>query len=72
MTHTDLLKSIERYCEKQNIEETTFGRKAVNDGKLVSRLREGRTITLETLSYINRQLQLPRSSSAWTEKQDAA
>lgn len=72
MTHAALLQSIERYCREQDIEETTFGRKAVNDGKLVSRLRDGRTITLETLGYITRQLALPGAHSAWGERQDAA
>ena len=33
--------------------ESTFGRRAVNDGKLVSRLREGARITPETLQRVN-------------------
>jgi SAM-dependent methyltransferase len=32
--------------------ETTFGRRAVNDGKLVHRLREGKRITVDTLERI--------------------
>ncbi|SEP04574.1 hypothetical protein SAMN05444123_107153 [Rhodopseudomonas pseudopalustris] len=32
--------------------ETTFGRRAVNDGKLVQRLREGKRITVDTLERI--------------------
>ncbi len=32
--------------------ESTFGRRAVNDGKLVQRLREGGRITLDTLERI--------------------
>ena len=32
--------------------ETTFGRRAVNDGKLVHRLREGKRITIDTLDRI--------------------
>ena len=32
--------------------ETTFGNHAVNDGKLVARLRAGKTITLKTLQAI--------------------
>ena len=28
--------------------ESTFGRRAVNDGKLVHRLREGKRITIDT------------------------
>lgn len=32
--------------------DTTFGLKAVNDGKLVFRLRAGKSITLSTLERI--------------------
>jgi hypothetical protein len=32
--------------------ESTFGRRAVNDGKLVHRLREGKRITIDTLDRI--------------------
>jgi hypothetical protein len=47
-----LLAKIERHCETAAIAETTFGRRAVNDGKLVKRLRAGRSITLSTLRRI--------------------
>ena len=47
-----LLAKIERYCLARNIAQTTFGRRAVNDGKLVTRLRAGRSITLATLRRI--------------------
>lgn len=48
MENETLISEIERYCAKHNIAETTFGRRAVNDGKLVSRLRAGKTITMAT------------------------
>lgn len=32
--------------------ESTFGRRAVNDGKLVNRLRDGKRITINTLDRI--------------------
>ena len=32
--------------------ESTFGRRAVNDGKLVQRLRDGKRITTDTLERI--------------------
>lgn len=51
-TITDVLASIEAHCLAHGIAETTFGRIAVNDGKLVSRLRSGRSITLDTLTKI--------------------
>ena len=47
-----LLAKIERHCLRENIAATTFGRRAVNDGKLVARLRAGRSITLVTLRRI--------------------
>jgi hypothetical protein len=57
MTTTDLLKRIEDHCQRYRLAETTFGRKAVNDGKLVARLRAGGSITLDTLSRIEAALQ---------------
>lgn len=51
-TEKDLLRRIERHCRASGIAETTFGRKSVNDGKLVERLRSGKSITLETLRKI--------------------
>jgi hypothetical protein len=44
-----LLADIDAYLAKNpGISETTFGRKAVNDGKLVPRLRRGRRVWPET------------------------
>ncbi len=47
-----LIKQIEAYCARHGIEETTFGLRAVNDGKLVTRLRGGRTINLKTYEKV--------------------
>ena len=47
-----LLKDIESFCRKQGLAESTFGREAVNDGKLCSRLRGGRDVTLATADRI--------------------
>lgn len=55
-----LIAEIEAYCAKHDMAETTFGRLAVNDGKLVGRLRAGRSITLKTLDTINAFLAAPR------------
>jgi hypothetical protein len=44
-----LVREIESYCRQVGLAETTFGRQAVNDGKLMSRLREGKGITLKTM-----------------------
>ena len=47
-----LLSRIEEYCRATNTAESTFGRIAVNDGKLMSRMRAGGSITLKTLQRI--------------------
>ncbi len=48
-----LLGSISRFCQQTGMAESTFGRRAVNDGKFVSRLRDGARVTPETLHRVN-------------------
>ncbi len=52
-----LLQEISGYCRRVGMAESTFGRLAVNDGKLVSRLRFGGRVTVATAervrSFIN-------------------
>ena len=48
-----LLDSIADFCSRSGIAESTFGRRAVNDGKFVARLRDGARITPETLDRVN-------------------
>jgi hypothetical protein len=52
MNAQDLLREISDYCRKTGVAESTFGRRAVNDGKLTARLRNGGRITTETLDRI--------------------
>ncbi len=47
-----LLDEIEAYCRMSGIAESTFGKIVVNDGKLCSRLREGKNVTLDTADRI--------------------
>ena len=47
-----LLRDIAQYCRGAGIAESTFGRLAVNDGKLVSRLRLGGRVTTETAERV--------------------
>jgi len=47
-----LLETISDFCRSVGMAESTFGRRVVNDGKFVSRLREGARITPETLERI--------------------
>ena len=44
----NLLEAIEAFCNEHKMSASTFGRLSVNDGKLVSRLRNGNDITLKT------------------------
>ena len=49
-----LLSEIEAFLRSAGMAESTFGRKAVNDGKLLSRLRSGASVTLEKAAQIRR------------------
>ena len=48
-----LLGSISDFCQRTGMAESTFGRRAVNDGKFVARLRDGARVTPETLQRVN-------------------
>jgi hypothetical protein len=48
----ELLRDIEAYCQQAGIAESTFGRHAINDGKLCSRLRSGKNVTLATAERV--------------------
>lgn len=52
ITTQSIIESIERHCLQKGIAETTFGRKVVNDGKLLSRLRSGKSISIDTYNRI--------------------
>ena len=52
MKNDQLLSQISEFCRQADMAESTFGRQAVNDGKLVHRLREGKRITIDTLERI--------------------
>src|ERR1043166_2292704 len=52
MKYDQLLSQISEFCRQTGMAESTFGRRAVNDGKLVARLREGKRITTDTLDRI--------------------
>src|SRR6201988_140538 len=43
-----ILQEISEFCRARGLAESTFGRRAVNDGKLASRLRNGGPITTHT------------------------
>src|SRR5947207_11531500 len=51
-TADQILGEIREYCRATQTAESTFGRLVVNDGKLVSRLRDGARITTSTLDKV--------------------
>ena len=48
-----LLRDIAEFCRSARMAESTFGRLAVNDGKLVSRLRLGGRVTTDTVERVH-------------------
>ena len=58
ITSTDeLLHEIEAFCQRAGIAESTFGRHAINDGKLCARLRSGKSVTLVTAERVKEFIQ---------------
>lgn len=61
---TDLIQRIEKHCRDREVSVTTFGRKAVNDGKLIHRLRSGKAITTDTIRKIELALSVERARAS--------
>src|SRR4029077_8540212 len=59
-----LLRDIADYCRNAGIAESTFGRLAVNDGKLVGRLRLGGRVTTDTADRVPAFIARPRKAIA--------
>jgi hypothetical protein len=66
MSGEQLLKEIGEFCRNTGLAESTFGRLAINDGKLVSRLRDGGTITTHTLDRLRTFMEGRRETSLHT------
>src|SRR5581483_7685296 len=62
-TSDQILGEIRDYCRATQTAESTFGRLVVNDGKLVSRLRDGARITTGTLDKVRNYLSEHRSAA---------
>ena len=54
MSKDQLLTAVIEFCKEYKMAESTFGRKAVNDGKFVSRLRTGARVTPETFEKVKK------------------
>src|SRR5262249_28800271 len=65
MTAQELLARISDYCRQTGLAESTFGRRAVNDGKLANRLRNGGRITTETVDRIQAFMDANRTAGAF-------
>src|SRR5437763_12549715 len=63
-TAEQILGEIREYCRATQTAESTFGRLVVNDGKLVSRLRDGARITTGTLDKVRAYLSEHRAAAA--------
>src|SRR5258707_8841857 len=61
-TSDQILGEIRDYCRATRTAESTFGRLVVNDGKLVSRLRDGAKITTGTLDKVRAYLSEHRAA----------
>jgi len=64
-----LIAEIEVYCRKAGVAESTFGRRAVNDGKFVGRLRDGKGVTTATVARVRNFLIEQNEASAKTPSQ---
>ncbi|MGA8992162.1 MAG: hypothetical protein WB500_17580, partial [Rhodoplanes sp.] len=62
MTAQELLQEISAYCRQTGLAESTFGRRAVNDGKLAARLRNGGRVTTDTVDRIRAFIENNRGS----------
>ena len=71
-TSDQILGEIRDYCRATQTAESTFGRLVVNDGKLVSRLRDGAKITTGTLDKVRAYLSEHRPEPTAPENPSAA
>src|SRR6266576_362271 len=62
MTAQELLQQISDFCRHAGLAESTFGRRAVNDGKLANLLRNGGRITTETVDRIQAFMEAKRNT----------
>ncbi len=52
MEAESLLAEISAFCRQADMAESTFGRRAVNDGKFVGRLKYGGKVTTATVERV--------------------
>jgi hypothetical protein len=59
----ELLSEIVAFCRRVGMAESTFGRRAVNDGKFVPRLRVGGRVTTQTVDRVHAFMEVARGSA---------
>jgi hypothetical protein len=64
-----LIEQIEAFCRAEGIAESTFGRQAVNDGKFVGRLRDGKGVTTTTVARVQKYI-VRQGGTASTDAND--
>jgi hypothetical protein len=64
ITALELAEKIDHHCRERGISPSTFGRKVVNDGKLVARLRAGKSIQMDTFQRIEEALNADAGAAA--------
>ena len=71
-TADQILGEIREFCRLTQTAKSTFGRLVVNDGKLVSRLRDGARITTGTLDKVRAYLSRAQPRRAAGAKRTSA
>jgi len=61
---TKLILEIENHCRETGCAESTFGRRVVNDGKFVGRLRDGKGVTTSTVAKVRAYIEETGKSSS--------
>lgn len=68
---SELVSEIEKFCRDNRLAESTFGRLAVGNSKLMTRLRNGQGVTLRTVDkiheYINTRSSEPEQQAVTTD-----
>lgn len=59
-----IVSEVEAFLAQHGIAESTFGLRAVNDGKLLARLRAGGSLTLEKAAQVRRYIRANRKKGA--------
>lgn len=71
-TISALLKEIREFCKELGITESTFGRRAMSDGKFVERIRAGGGLTVANLDRLRAYMTEERAAARRAPRKKAA